>query len=100
VGTAKGGSSAGACGAFGFQGTLIINGTDLTGTGYPVGVCEATLKVAAGVKLQFHNASAVLTKYYDPTLMPAVTDVKDGVSYGGGDYEGSLVAEVSSTWVR
>ena len=88
--TAKGGTVTGALGAGGTSGTLIINGTNLTGTGYPVGTHGATVKVAAGVKLQFSNASAALTKYYDPTLMPAVGAVLLNTSYGGGDYLGTL----------
>jgi len=86
VGTAKGGSVSGSVGAYTTgTGILTVNGTDLTGTAYPVGVSNGTLKVAAGVKLQFHNASEVLTKYYDPTLMPSKGKVAVGEFYGDTD---------------
>jgi hypothetical protein len=94
--TAKGGSVVGALGVLvGVPGSgsglniVNLNGTDLTGVGYPVGVYAGILKVAAGVKLYYQNASATLTKFYDPTLLPATTDVRNNTSFGGGDFVGS-----------
>ena len=61
VTSAMGGTVAGACGAIAFSGgTVIVNGTDLTGVGYPTGNAGGTLKVAAGVPLQFSNAAGAL----------------------------------------
>jgi collagen type VII alpha len=98
VTTAKGGSVQGALGLSvnGATATGNLNGTDLTGVGYPAGVVQGALKIAAGVKLQYQNASAALTKYYDPTLMPNGNTanqggVVSGLSFGGGDFVGTRV---------
>lgn len=90
VANAKGGTHASACGV-GSQatsGTCTITGADLTGTGLSVGCVGAGLRVAAGVKLSFPNASGTMTKYYDPTLMPAIADVRKNTAYAGADLTG------------
>lgn len=91
IGTAKGGS-AGVVGAYCYTGTMTVNGTDLTGTGYPVGVATGTLKVADGVKLRFSDADGVDKDFYGEDGQPAEADVRDGTSYGYSDYEGSMAA--------
>jgi fibronectin-binding autotransporter adhesin len=92
IGVAKGGSNATSPGASNqgmSGGILTVNGTDLTGTGYPAVTLGGPLRVASSVKLAFSNISGTLTKYYDPTLMPVTTDVRHAVSYGGTDFLGS-----------
>lgn len=92
VSTAKGGSAAGALGVSSCNSSCVVSigATDTSGTGsYPVGASEGILKMAAGAKLVYQNASAVLTKFYDPTLMPSQANVRSAVSYGGSDFTGS-----------
>ena len=92
VTSAKGGSNATAFGLSQTGGTATLNGTDLTGTAPPAGSSGGTFKIAAGVKLQYLNTSSALTKYYDPTLLPAVGNVRSGTAYGGTDYTGTMPA--------
>ena len=89
--TAKGGSAAGALGVLADGGTTTVNGTDLTGTGYAVGVRHGALRLAAGVKLQYLDAAGNPKKFYGPDQMPAVGTVADGTSYGGTDFEGTRI---------
>jgi hypothetical protein len=112
IGSAKGGSIAGAFGVSGAAGTtIILNGTDLSGTGYPVATL-GMLKVAPGVVLQFSDSSGALlpfysgvvsanyvltghTNYTDGTpgtvVLPAAGDVRSGTTFGsGGGTTGTL----------
>jgi hypothetical protein len=69
---------------------VIVNGTDLTGVGYPTGNAGGVLKVAAGVPLQFSDAAGAL-KVFCP--VPALgTVAKDVVlCSGGASYIGTRV---------
>jgi hypothetical protein len=96
VGTAKGGSNAQSFGAFARGGTLIVNATDISGTGCPAGREKGVLKFAPGCKLAYAKSSdASKLIFYAADEMPANTDVKNLVTYGGGDFTGSLVASSS-----
>ena len=117
VTTAKGGTSIGAFGVLvGYGPTCIINGVDLTGTGYPVGTAGGTVKVAAGVPLRFSDAAGALKTFCPVPALGTVAkdvvlcsggasyigtrtdadkaDVKAGVKYGNPDSQltGELVA--------
>jgi hypothetical protein len=94
---AKGGTVLGALGVAATLGMVILNGTDLTGTGYPVGITAAILEVKPGVKLAYDNTAPALVTFYDPTLLPAQADVLNGVHYGGGDFMGSASGGGSNT---
>lgn len=88
VGTAKGGSVVTASGV-GFGWAYVeVGATDLTGAGQPVGV--RGVKLADGVLLRFEDAAGNPKRFYGADLIPAEADVKNGVGYGGGDFEGSL----------
>jgi hypothetical protein len=87
----KGGSVFGAVGALVNQGTLIINGTDVTGVAYCFSCSQgATVKIADGVKLAFSDKTSGLIKFYAPSLLPAVTTVLLNTSYGGADFLGTF----------
>lgn len=90
VGTAKGGSAAGALGVMAYDGTVTINATDLTGTAYPVGLEGATLKTAAGVRLQFSDSAGSDKVFYGPDGLPAEADVREATDYGYSDFTGEL----------
>jgi len=88
VTVAKGGSVIGACGAVAsLAGTILLDGVDLTGTGYPASSDRGMIKVAAGVPLQFSDAAGAL-KVFCP--VPALGTVKkDTVVYtsaAGSEY--------------
>ena len=93
VGTAKGGSVMGASGVYADLGICTVNGTDLTGTGYPVSVNRGSVKVAAAVTMQFSDAAGVLKKFYDPTsiatMLPAAGEVWENA--GNFGIPGSLI---------
>lgn len=92
IDSVKGGSVAGAGGVQPNGGTCNVVETDLTGTGYPIAVGTGTLKISDGAVLQYQDAAGNAKKFYGDSEMPAVADVEDGVVYGDGDFEGTLVA--------
>lgn len=96
VGIAKGGPVVGALGVLlNFNGaSFTVNGTDLTGVGYPIGVGLGTMHIANTAKLIYNNPSTgLLTNvFYGSALLPAAAEVGVGVSYGGGDFLGTLVS--------
>lgn len=100
IGIAKGGSNETSIGVTGFGGTFVVNGTDLTGAGPPVGTMGSLVRIAPGVKLQFHNTSGVPTEYYDGTLLPDPANVRLGTPYGGGEFVGTLPTGVPMSRVR
>jgi hypothetical protein len=69
VETAKGGTVAGVYGVTSTStaSTIILDGTDLTGTGYPVATL-GMLQVAAGVVLQFSDQSSNLLPFYSGVI--------------------------------
>ena len=122
VGNAKGGGVFGANGVSSASATIVLNGTDLTGVGYPVAVSgTASLKVAAGVPLQFSNAAGALKVFCPVPALGTVkqdtvvytsaagsvygtrvdadkADVKAGVKYG--DPDNQLTGELVASGVR
>jgi hypothetical protein len=120
VGVAKGGSVFGALGAAAdVICTIILNGTDLTGVGYPAGTTSGYLKVAAGVLLQFSNSAGALLPFYSGVVsanyvlaghdnytggsaglvvLPGVSDVVSGVTFGtSSGLTGNVVLPSTST---
>jgi len=91
---AKGGSVAGAYGIGITGGTGVVNGVDLTGTGYPVAVNGGILKMAAGIPLQFSDAAGALKVFCPvPTLNLVVLDTVLYTSAAGSVY-GTLASSI------
>jgi hypothetical protein len=89
VGVAKGGTHALAHGvSITGNSVVTINAVDLSGTGQPFG--GGTTKFADGVRLKYLDISSNGKIFYGADLMPLTADVRNGINYGGADYQGVL----------
>lgn len=90
IGTAKGGGVATAAGVCNTASTSCsVAGTDLTGTGPPIG---GMVKITDGALLLYQDAAGNAKKFYGDSEMPAVADVKSDVTYGLTDFTGTFTS--------